>query len=188
MGYEYIKGLGQIWVNQLPPPEDSKNVIWLKLPQTLFGGSFQLLAWHPHSGTSGEWKALVGLTGATGPKSAVVQNDEPTNPDIVLWIDEDEVPGNELEIKQTTGTDETNPMSQDAVTKALLALKEELMEVMESKSVYQMWLDQGNQGTEEDFINSLKGESVPGESAYELAVRVGGFVGTEEEWIDLLTQ
>lgn len=186
MSYQYIKGLGQLWVNQNPPPEDANNVIWLKLPASIFGGSFQLLVWHQADGVSGEWKPLVGATGAPGPISAVVQNTEPEDEDIKLWIDEDELPGNELEMLQTTGTDTSNPMSQDAVTKALDALKEELEQSISSKSVYQMWLDQGNIGTEEDFLNSLKGESVRGESAYEIAVRLG-FVGTEAQWIDSLT-
>lgn len=187
MGYAYIKGLGQIWVDQVPPPKDANNVLWLKLPTNIIGGSFQLLAWHPELGDSGEWKSLVGDKGDTGPSSAVIQNTEPEDDNIVLWIDEDELPGNELVMKQTIGNDSSNPMSQAAITQALEDLKEELEQSIQSKSVYQMWLDRGNIGTEEDFLNSLKGESIRGESAYELAVRVGGFVGTEEQWIDSLT-
>ena len=44
------------------------------------------------------------------------------------------------------------------------------------KSVYDIWLELGNTGTPEDFLNSLKGKS-----AYEYA-KDGGYTGTEEEF------
>lgn len=53
----------------------------------------------------------------------------------------------------------------------------------EGKSAYQVWLEEGNIGTEQDFFNAISG--VAGEnglSAYEVAVE-NGFVGTEEEWL-----
>lgn len=60
------------------------------------------------------------------------------------------------------------------------------------KSAYYLWLDAGNNGTEQDFLNSLKGlqgESGPagkngadGLSAYEVAQK-NGFSGTEQEWL-----
>lgn len=63
------------------------------------------------------------------------------------------------------------------------------------KSAYYLWLDAGNNGTEQDFLNSLKGlqgESGPagkngadGLSAYEVAKR-NGFQGTEQEWLSSL--
>ncbi|OYS80646.1 hypothetical protein CBG04_09760 [Limosilactobacillus reuteri] len=63
------------------------------------------------------------------------------------------------------------------------------------KSAYLLWLDAGNDGTEQDFLNSLKGmqgESGPagnngsdGMSAYQIALK-NGFSGTEVEWLNSL--
>lgn len=66
------------------------------------------------------------------------------------------------------------------------------------KSAYDIWKSLGNNGTETDFINSLKGkdgakgdpgaQGIPGkngdkgESAYEIAKR-NGYSGTEKEWL-----
>lgn len=60
------------------------------------------------------------------------------------------------------------------------------------KSAYDIWKSLGNDGTETDFINSLKGKDgakgAPGEngdkgeSAYEIAKR-NGYSGTEKEWL-----
>lgn len=51
------------------------------------------------------------------------------------------------------------------------------------KSAYEIWLDQGNVGTEEDFLNSLKGAD--GKSAYEIWLELGN-TGTEEDFINSL--
>ena len=51
------------------------------------------------------------------------------------------------------------------------------------KSAYEIWLDEGNSGSEQDFLDSLEGEQGPqGLSAYEVAVE-NGFTGTETEWL-----
>ena len=65
----------------------------------------------------------------------------------------------------------------------------------EGKSAYQIWLDSGNQGTEEDFLNSLKGQDgEPGEagedgengqSAYDTWIAAGN-EGTEQDFLDSL--
>lgn len=44
------------------------------------------------------------------------------------------------------------------------------------KSVYDIWLELGNTGSPQDFLDSLKGKS-----AYEYA-KDGGYTGTEEEF------
>lgn len=31
--YKYLTGKGQIWVDSVPPPENSTNVLWLKFPE-----------------------------------------------------------------------------------------------------------------------------------------------------------
>lgn len=51
------------------------------------------------------------------------------------------------------------------------------------QSAYEIWLEQGNEGTPEDFIASLVGAD--GQSAYEIAVG-NGFEGTVEEWLQTL--
>lgn len=75
------------------------------------------------------------------------------------------------------------------------AINEAEKKAVPGKSAYQIWLDAGNKGTEQDFLESLKGEKgdggdtgqpgPSGESAYEVAVD-NGFKGTEKEWLDYL--
>lgn len=80
------------------------------------------------------------------------------------------------------------------------AIEEAKKQATPGKSAYQLWLDEGNKGTEQDFLASLKGEKgdagetgetgktgQPGLSAYQLAVNAG-FKGSEKEWLDFLRQ
>lgn len=59
----------------------------------------------------------------------------------------------------------------------------------EGKSVYEIWLDEGYTGTEEDFLNWLKGASgndgAEGRSAYEIWLDEG-YTGTEADFLDWL--
>ena len=59
----------------------------------------------------------------------------------------------------------------------------------DGKSAYKIWLEAGNTGTEEDFLNSLKGEpGEPGEngkSAYEAWLDAGN-TGSEEDFLNSL--
>src|SRR6056300_1534779 len=56
-------------------------------------------------------------------------------------------------------------------------------------SAYQVWLDEGNTGTEQEFLDSLKGtDGTPGadgDSAYQVWLDVGN-TGTEQEFLDSL--
>lgn len=78
------------------------------------------------------------------------------------------------------------------------AIKEAKAQATPGKSAYQEWLDAGHQGSEQDFLASLKGAKgdqgatgetgqagQPGLSAYQLAVQ-SGFKGSEAEWFDFL--
>lgn len=78
------------------------------------------------------------------------------------------------------------------------AIEEAKKQATPGKSAYQLWLDEGNKGSEQDFLNSLKGAKgddgatgetgktgQPGLSAYQLAVNAG-FKGSETEWLDYL--
>lgn len=49
---------------------------------------------------------------------------------------------------------------------------------LDGKSAYQLAIIAGFEGTEEEWLASLQGQS-----AYDLAVLVGGFEGSEEEWL-----
>lgn len=53
------------------------------------------------------------------------------------------------------------------------------------ESAYDIWIRHGHTGTEEDFLNSLKGE--PGKSAYEQAVEGGYWSGSEDEFYKQIT-
>lgn len=83
----------------------------------------------------------------------------------------------------------------DQLNKAIEEAKEQ---AKPGKSAYQLWLDEGNKGSEQDFLNSLKGakgddgstgktgaDGKPGMSAYQLAAQ-SGFKGTESEWLESL--
>ncbi len=50
----------------------------------------------------------------------------------------------------------------------------------DGKSAYEIAVEHGYQGTEEQWLASLKGAD--GKSAYEIAVE-HGYVGTEEQWL-----
>lgn len=71
------------------------------------------------------------------------------------------------------------------------AIAEAEKKAVPGKSAYQEWLDSGHKGSQEDFLNSLKGERGVGEpgpdgkSAYQVAVD-DGFKGTEREWLESL--
>lgn len=83
----------------------------------------------------------------------------------------------------------------DQLNKAIEEAKEQ---AKPGKSAYRLWLDEGNKGSEQDFLASLKGAKgdqgatgetgqagQPGLSAYQLAVQ-SGFKGSEKEWLDFL--
>ena len=53
----------------------------------------------------------------------------------------------------------------------------------QGKSTYEIWLSLGNEGTVEDFIEAIKGET--GKSAYEIWLELG-YTGTEEDFMDWL--
>lgn len=63
---------------------------------------------------------------------------------------------------------------------------------IDGKSAYEIWLDQGNTGSEQDFIDSLIGDDGDpgdpgddGDSAYEVWLALGN-TGTEQDFIDSL--
>lgn len=57
----------------------------------------------------------------------------------------------------------------------------------QGKSTYEIWLSLGHEGTVVDFIDSIQGEKgEDGKSAYEIWLELG-HTGTEEDFIDYLT-
>lgn len=183
--YKYIAGLGEVWVDSVPPPKDTTNPLWLKLPETINEG-FQLLIWIDTGTNAGKWMQVVGGKGDTGPSGIVMQNEAPTDPNVLVWVDPDEAPGTIVEVKNELGEDPANPISQKAVTDEFERLRNYIDEKTEQQSLYQLWLNAGNSGTITDFFNSLKGEpGDPGLSAYQIA-QANGYTGTEEEWLILL--
>ena len=56
----------------------------------------------------------------------------------------------------------------------------------DGKNAYDLWIEEGNSGTVEDFLNSLKGEKGDqGDSAYDIWISEGN-EGTEEDFINSL--
>ena len=71
-------------------------------------------------------------------------------------------------------------------SKALADRVDELFETNagpKGDSAYQVWLDEGNTGSEQDYLDSLKGEK--GDSAYKVWLDAGNS-GTEAEYLDSL--
>lgn len=60
---------------------------------------------------------------------------------------------------------------------------------LDGKSAYEIAVEHGYKGTEEEWVWSLKGDpGRDGMSAYEIAVLNHGYTGTEKEWLDSLQQ
>lgn len=53
---------------------------------------------------------------------------------------------------------------------------------VQGKSAYQVWIDQGNVGTEADFLTAISA----GDSAYQIWLGLGN-AGTEQDFIDSLS-
>jgi hypothetical protein len=54
----------------------------------------------------------------------------------------------------------------------------------DGKSAYEIWLEQGNEGSEQDFLDSLKGEKgEQGDDAYEVWLKAG-HVGSLQDFFD----
>ena len=70
-----------------------------------------------------------------------------------------------------------------AVNNGFKGTEEEWLESLKGKSAFQIAVDHGYVGTEEEWLRSLQGKD--GYSAYELAVQEG-FEGTVEEWLESL--
>lgn len=56
----------------------------------------------------------------------------------------------------------------------------------DGKSAYQIWLDNGNTGTEQDFLNSLKGET-PDLTGYALKTDIPTDYVTEQDLEEAIT-
>ena len=69
------------------------------------------------------------------------------------------------------------------------AIEEAKKQATPGKSAYEEWLDAGNEGTEQDFLNSLKGakgdQGVTGQSAYQEWLDNGN-TGTKEDFLNSL--
>lgn len=70
-----------------------------------------------------------------------------------------------------------------AVRNGFQGTEVEWLESLKGKSVYQIAVDNGFTGTEEEYLESLKGAD--GSSAYEVAV-AEGFTGSEADWLATL--
>ena len=80
----------------------------------------------------------------------------------------------------------TNAIQNKAVAEKFIEIEDILNDFetqVGGKSAYEIWLDEGNTGTEEDFLNSLKGTD--GKSAYGIWFDAGN-TGTETEFLATL--
>lgn len=166
-------GIWTVFLNQ----EDVERVPLSELTSK----GFELLVFVQNfNGDDGEWIPLQGTRGRRGPSGIVVQDTEPDDEEVKIWVDTSESAHNILVVEQTIDGESTNPVSQIAVKEAFDAFREELQEnsALAPKSPYQIWLELGNIGTESDFITSLRGLS-----AYELDVLFNNYQGTLQEWL-----
>lgn len=70
-----------------------------------------------------------------------------------------------------------------AVANGYTGSESEWLDSLVGLNAYEVWLAQGNSGTQADFLADIKGEI--GDSAFERAV-ADGFAGTEAEWLESL--
>ena len=106
-----------------------------------------------------------------------------------IWLDEGNVGTEQDFLASLKGADGTMTF-EDLTEEQKESLKGE--QGQDGKSAYQIWLDLGNDGTEEDFLEFLKGENGPigesgsdGRSAYEIWIDEGNS-GTEQDFLDSL--
>lgn len=106
-----------------------------------------------------------------------------------IWLDEGNVGTEQDFLASLKGADGTMTF-EDLTEEQKESLKGE--QGQDGKSTYQLWLDLGNDGTEEDFLEFLKGENGPigesgsdGRSAYEIWIDKGNS-GTEQDFLDSL--
>ena len=106
-----------------------------------------------------------------------------------IWLDEGNVGTEQDFLASLKGADGTMTF-EDLTEEQKESLKGE--QGQDGKSAYQLWLDLGNDGTEEDFLEFLKGENGPigesgsdGRSAYEIWIDEGNS-GTEQDFLDSL--
>ena len=106
-----------------------------------------------------------------------------------IWLDEGNVGTEQDFLASLKGADGTMTF-EDLTEEQKESLKGE--QGQDGKSTYQLWLDLGNDGTEEDFLDFLKGENGPigesgsdGRSAYEIWIDEGNS-GTEQDFLDSL--
>ena len=169
-------GIWMVFLNQ----EDVERVPLSELTSK----GFELLVFVQNfNGNQGEWIPLQGTRGRRGPSGIVVQDEEPEDEEIKIWVDTSEDAHIVIDVAQDMEGNSTGPISQVAVKQAFDDFREELAQQAElaPRSPYQIWLDLGNEGTESDFIESLRGLS-----AYQLDVYFNGYQGTLEEWLQEL--
>ena len=106
-----------------------------------------------------------------------------------IWLDEGNVGTEQDFLASLKGADGTMTF-EDLTEEQKESLKGE--QGQDGKSTYQLWLDLGNDGTEEDFLEFLIGENGPigesgsdGRSAYEIWIDEGNS-GTEQDFLDSL--
>ena len=143
-----------------------------------------------NGGTLSEEEWLESLKGDTGPTGA---NGKDGKSAYESWLDagntgteEDFINSLKGEKGDTGPTGPTGPTGANGI---------DGKDGKDGKSAYKSWLDAGNTGTEEDFINSLKGEKgdtgptgangKDGKSAYESWLEAGN-TGTEEDFLNSL--
>lgn len=95
-----------------------------------------------------------------------------------FWADFEQRTTVKTEDKLMIGNSDTGATEYCDINGLADCLKPE-MQGEPGESAYQIWLDQGNEGSEADFLASLAGSGI---SAYDIAV-ANGFEGTEQEWL-----
>ena len=123
--------------------------------------------------TAEQLENLKGPKGDTGDSGIYIGDTEPADENVKVWID------------NTYGaTDYGELINKPKINNIELVGNKSLEELgvkgVEGKSAYQIWLDNGNIGTEADFLNSLKGEQgIQGEKGNDGNDGVNGLDGKD---------
>lgn len=143
--------------------------------------AYELAVINGFMGTESEWlESLKGKDAANVDVSILATKDE-----LKQAIDNIKIPEiNNIDAAKIVETDDKQFVSKSERDKW-----NSVTNGADGKSAYEIWLELGNVGSEQDFIDSLVGQNgsdgIDGKSAYRIAVD-NGYNGSESEWLQSL--
>ena len=96
---------------------------------------FELLAFAVNAGSNqGQWIPIQGTRGRRGPSGVVVQDTEPDDPEIKIWVDTSEGNENVLVVENDMNGESNNPVTKTAIKAYIADSIDELLEQLAEQS------------------------------------------------------